>query len=163
MLRTSVSVMVQSQVPMAMRAIAHKSTHGTIGGEKVHEFTDGERDGHGDGGGDEEETYGKKEGLFLGFCEGDDFAEGRAGVGGRTEGFWEETGEKRALGGRWFGSEMACKGVREDNGARRMKVRVKVTRTRRTESESTGDDDPDVEDIHHLTDARSASSTYMST
>ena len=53
-----------------------RRTHRVVGREKVDEFADGERDGHGDRGGDEEETYGEEERLSLGLCEGDDFAEG---------------------------------------------------------------------------------------
>lgn len=91
--------MVQSEIGTRMRVRVHKSTHGAAGGEKVDEFPDGERDGHRDGGRDEKETYGEEEGLFLWFGEGDDFAEGRTGVGGRTEGVGEETGEEGAVGG----------------------------------------------------------------
>ena len=109
-----------------------RTTHGIASGEKVDEFSNGERDGHGDGGGDQDETYGEEEGFFLGFSEGDDLAEGRAGVGGRSEGCGEKTSEKRA-GGRRTRREPACKGnsesASEGDGARRVGVR-------RTEDES---------------------------
>lgn len=102
---------------VVQRAASHTKnpTHGMGSGEKVDEFSDGEGDGHGNGGRDEEETYGKKEGLFLWFSECNDFAEGRARGGGRSE-----TREKGGSG-RWKRSETACKNVsgykREVDGA----------------------------------------------
>ena len=89
----------------------NESTHGVVGGEEVDEFSDGQRDGHGDRGGDEEETYGKEERLSLGFGEGDDFAEGRAGAGGRAEGLGEETREEGGADGGRAGGEGASGSV----------------------------------------------------
>ena len=61
---------------------------------------------------------------FLGFGEGDDFAEGRAGAGGRKEGLREEAREKArgAVGGRRVRGEQASGSVREDDGAGRAEV-----------------------------------------
>ena len=122
-------------VPSRCRVRADKEarrerTHGIVGREEIDEFTHGERDGHGDGGRDEEETYGEKERLSLGFGEGDDFAEGRAGVGRRPEGLWEDAGEKRAVDGRREGGERT--GERDGPG------RSKAGGAGRTENESRG-------------------------
>ena len=61
---------------------------------------------------------------FLGFGEGDDFAEGRAGAGGRKEGLREEAREKTrsAVGGRRVRGEQASGSVRDDDVAGRAEV-----------------------------------------
>ena len=93
-------------------------------GEEIDEFADGQRDGHRDGGGDEEKTYGEEERLFLGFGKGDDLAKRRAGAGGRKEGLREEAREKArsAVGGRRVRGEQASGTVRDDDGAGRAEV-----------------------------------------
>ena len=75
----------KSQVEMTTRDKGYENTHGIVGGEEVDEFSDGEGDGHGDRRRYKEETYGEEERLFLGFCECDDFAKGRAGAGRGSE------------------------------------------------------------------------------